>query len=49
MIGLKVFFSVAAVVCFAIGLLCIVGGVAGDQQAWGFGGLLALALSFVVP
>lgn len=40
---------IAAAVCFAVALLGALGAFHGvDAQAWGYGGLLALALGLVV-
>lgn len=38
-------FLVAAIICFAIGLLLAVSVFSGDQNPWLFGGLLAFALA----
>lgn len=44
------FFLVAAVVCFTIALLLATAVVHGSSMiAWELGGLLSLALSFLVP
>lgn len=46
----KVFFLIAAVVCFAVALLLAVGAFSGGNEvAWQDGGLLSLALAFLAP
>jgi hypothetical protein len=42
-------FIVAACVCFVVALLLAVGAFHGsNESAWGYGGLLSLALSFLL-
>lgn len=46
-LNLALFFLVASIVCFAIGLLVAVGVIQSNEDAWLSGGALAFVLSAV--
>jgi hypothetical protein len=46
----RLFFMIAAIVCFVVALLIAVNAFSGgNETAWEVGGLLALALGFTIP